>query len=782
MRIVRLSLGIAALGLLLATTLPAGAATFTVDSTADIADATPGDTACATAAGTCTLRAAVMEANTLPGLDVVTLPGGIFRLTPTGDAEDLALTGDLDVLDSLIVAGTGSDDTIIDGFGADRIFDVFGPIAFDLSEATLKRGSAGGSEGGAIRHAGPGPLTVTNVRFERNLANVGAAIRHSDGVLTITGSDFSANVAGWPGGAVNKTGPGALVIDASSFTANTGDGAGGAVAFDGSDFVGISNSDFIANSGYSGGSVAVNAALGFAMANCRIEDSQSSGNGGAVSYTGPGDATFTGLTVTGALAGGAGGAIYVDSDANLAVTSSTFTDNAAGYAGGALYYYSETGGLTLHDDTFEGNGAFGGSGGGFQAQAGGALDLANLKVRGNVADSGGGGAVVYNFVSGSMVGLRFLDNVTGGGSGGGFYAYVAGAATVADSTFSGNRTEDGDGGGLYLTGDGPFEVHRTTFASDAAGGVEGSGGGLFLGSGQQALILNCTFSGNAAGDEGGGLYGAADTKVWSTTFANNYTGTAGGAIYNSWAIRIANSIIAASSNGGNCAGNEFDSGNRNIDTDGTCELDGPSDQEGIDPQLAPLADNGGPSPTHAITPTSPAIDSGNGSICPEVDQRGLTRPADGNNDGNPICDIGAYEFFDQCPGDSQKVDPGACGCGNVETDDNGNGIIDCLVNAEVKVRIARAQTILDSLDGERSAEERARRADLKGVASGLAQYVLDHLGGLVLTDPSANPRKLMKGVRKAVRGVLRARGGQLDGARTKAEAALDTFDQVLAAD
>jgi hypothetical protein len=74
MRIVRPSLLSAVLGLLLATTLPAVAATFTVNSTVDAVDATPGDGACATSSGTCTLRAGVMEANALAGADVVTSP------------------------------------------------------------------------------------------------------------------------------------------------------------------------------------------------------------------------------------------------------------------------------------------------------------------------------------------------------------------------------------------------------------------------------------------------------------------------------------------------------------------------------------------------------------------------------------------------------------------------------------------------------------------------------------------------------------------------------------
>ncbi|HEU4402866.1 MAG TPA: DUF4347 domain-containing protein, partial [Candidatus Polarisedimenticolia bacterium] len=69
-------------------TAPCLAATFTVDSTADVQDANPGDGICSTAGGACTLRAALSEANQLNGADTVILPSGTYLATLTGSFED----------------------------------------------------------------------------------------------------------------------------------------------------------------------------------------------------------------------------------------------------------------------------------------------------------------------------------------------------------------------------------------------------------------------------------------------------------------------------------------------------------------------------------------------------------------------------------------------------------------------------------------------------------------------------------------------------------------------
>src|SRR5687768_6202331 len=74
--------------MLLATAAPAGAAEFTVDSTADVVDANVGDGVCATTAGRCTLRAAIQEANMVPGADAIDVPGGLYTLRSSGTVVD----------------------------------------------------------------------------------------------------------------------------------------------------------------------------------------------------------------------------------------------------------------------------------------------------------------------------------------------------------------------------------------------------------------------------------------------------------------------------------------------------------------------------------------------------------------------------------------------------------------------------------------------------------------------------------------------------------------------
>ena len=771
---------LAAVAWLTAVTLPAGAATFTVASTADQVDAIPGDGICAAGGGACTLRAAIMEANAIPGSDTVNLPAGTFRLFPTGTNEDAGERGDLDVTESLTVAGAGVDQTIIDGSGADRVFDLVDGTDFVLTNLTVRRGSPAGQNGGAVRSPGPGAIVITSVRFERNTAGSGAAVYQDDGPLTITTCTFDNNVAGYYGGAVYKGGSGALEVRGSVFSDNQSGGPGGSIGFNGPDGVTIVDCQFNASSGGTGGSVSVESSYGLIVNNSTFIDSQSSGNGGALYFRGPGPVSINVATFTRGVAAGSGGAVSIESGANLELHNSIFTDNLTGYTGGALTFYSADDGAVIADSVFTGNSAFGGSGGALYVYAGGGVTLANLEVRSNACEGAGGGTFLQAGEPTTIDGVRMIDNVASD-TGGGMYANINGGGTVLDATFANNRVAEGDGGGLWLVGGGPFTVQRSTFSGNVIHGADAQGGGLLLSSGEQSHVENVTFSANQSEYRGGGFYVAGSVTAYSTTFSDN-AAAEGGALYNGSQLRISNTILAATISGDNCAGNQVESGNRNIDTDGSCALDGPSDQEGVDPQLGPLADNGGPSPTHALTPGSPAIDNGNPAVCPSTDQRGIARPADGNGDGDARCDIGAYEYFDQCPGDPNKVDPGACGCGNPDADSNGNGVADCLANAELKARIAEARTTLDQLTTERTPAQKALRAALKRLALGLTTYVNQHRKDLVLTDPKAKLPRLAKLAGRALKAAARktASARTLDGVREKANQALTKLDDAVA--
>ena len=80
------------------------------------------------------------------------------------------------------------------------------------------------------------------------------------------------------------------------------------------------------------------------------------------------------------------------------------------------------------------------------------------------------------------------------------------------------------------------------------------------------------------------------------------------------------------------------------DTD-SCGLDATTDITGMPPMLAPFQDNGGDTWTHRLRYGSPAIDAIPALACAvATDQRGVSRPVDGDDDSVAACDIGSYEF------------------------------------------------------------------------------------------------------------------------------------------
>ena len=183
---------VATAALLLSTSVLA--ATFTVNSVMDIADANPGDGVCETApdSGICTLRAAIQEANELPGIDRIELLAGTYILALQGIDEDASATGDLDVLGDLEISGASSNLTIIDADGLDRILDIF-LSAVVIKDVTLRNGVTT-MIGGGIRNL-DGDLTLERVILTDNTANQGGGLHSEFGSVTVNDSFISNNTA-----------------------------------------------------------------------------------------------------------------------------------------------------------------------------------------------------------------------------------------------------------------------------------------------------------------------------------------------------------------------------------------------------------------------------------------------------------------------------------------------------------------------------------------------------------------------------------------------------------
>jgi CSLREA domain-containing protein len=229
--------------LLLGLLAPASAlaADFTVDTTADLSDVTPGDGYCDTNSGGtahCSLRAALMEANGQGGgPHNITLPAGTYTLTRTGD-DDMAAVGDLDVAGGIRIVGAGPSTTIVQACdavanpnctGIDRVFDVRPGESLNLSGATVRKGNTSGPDGGIraegeltvtgavldgnVAHFGGGlvalpdaMVSLTNVAVTNNRAAEGGGIENLDGALTLTNVILSRNTAtAFSGGGLVQT-------------------------------------------------------------------------------------------------------------------------------------------------------------------------------------------------------------------------------------------------------------------------------------------------------------------------------------------------------------------------------------------------------------------------------------------------------------------------------------------------------------------------------------------------------------------------------------------------
>ncbi len=428
---------------------PAPTRTFVVDTTTDAVDDNPGDGLCHTAAGQCSLRAAVMESNVLPGAQAITLAAGTYTLTIPGADENFAATGDLDVIDHLAITGASWSDTFIQacdapqqladcpaGHGiADRIFDVYATGSLKLTGMTLRHGRVQ-SAGGAIRSAGS--LNFSHVKINQNMArSAGGAVYHggccATGVtLTYTDGELVSNQSNDYGGALFATYSSTLLR--LSVSNNTASGNGGGI--NAAAIASITDSAFSGNSAYYGGGV-------------------------------------------------------YNSGSRLEITTTTITSNTARQGGGGLATVGGT--TTLVSSTVSGNSVTGtgfGSayGGGIAAQS--AFTMVGSTVSGNTASSGGG---VEAQARAEVIDSTITGNAASTGAG--IHTTASSGVFLASSTVAFNT-----GPGLTMdTISTPITLKNTIVAGNTGGECQG----VLTSSGYNLTQGACPFIGDTTGNRRG---------------------------------------------------------------------------------------------------------------------------------------------------------------------------------------------------------------------------------------------------------------------------------------
>lgn len=220
------------------------AATIIVDSTEDENGDSPAN-------GTCTLREAVLAANNnlavdgciageaTPTVDVIQVPPWVFALTipETGDASG----GSLDLLEDVVVEGSGSQKTTIDGLGAYIAgFNVDAAAVVEISDLCVRNAGAGGitnrgeltlSRSWITQNSYDGVknwgiATIDSCRITRNSPSTGSGGGvYNNGGITILSSTIADNI-----GAGVTTVVGTLLIEDSTVSGNN---RGGVVGFGG---------------------------------------------------------------------------------------------------------------------------------------------------------------------------------------------------------------------------------------------------------------------------------------------------------------------------------------------------------------------------------------------------------------------------------------------------------------------------------------------------------------------------------------------------------------------
>jgi hypothetical protein len=607
--------------------------------------------------------------NRLEGATMTLSGSTVQQNTAAGDVGGISNSGTLTMIDTTVTANeAGGEAGGIRNTGT-----------AELNETTISGNQAGNDGGGVFNR---GELTLMNSTVSGNIAGWdGGGIHNFVGTLTLIDCTVSSNSAVYDGGGILNEGTftvrnstvtankahrgggissfGALSLINSSVSVNTADSNDGGILIAG--VADLQGSSITQNSAQfvSGG---VGVAGQMTMSDCLVSGNSAAsgagiGNGGTAEVL---DSVVSGNTAT-----EDGGGIV--NGGTLTLTNTTLRENSADRGGGV--HNAETATLIVTDCNVSQNTAMRFAGGVGNL---GQMDVTDSVVSGNEADLGGGG--VSNFPEVAMMTLT-RTTVTGNataGSGGGIRN--TGTAELNETTVSGNHASDG-GGGVLNRGD--LTLMNSTVSGNTNTGVFNSFEGVLT-------VISSTVSGNT--DDGirqsGSLLRMTNSTVSQNTGVGIHEDGSGSAtlenstVSNECAIAVAppgsvrlkNTLIAGACTSvvsgepppATCdqAGINVASLGHNLESPGdTCRFDQSTDTVNVsadDLKLGELANNGGPTETHALQSST----NGEGSVAIDVvpeadcldtdgqplvtDQRGLPRPV-AILGPEPKCDVGAFE-------------------------------------------------------------------------------------------------------------------------------------------
>lgn len=555
--------------------------------------------------------------------------------------------------------------------------------------------------GGGMQNKNSSPI-VSDCEFIGNAAvtydedgGYGGGMFNTGGEPRVSNCVFTDNTAAYSGGGIFNANADPSVTDCV-FTDNTAIYSGGGMFSENSNLI-IADSQFESNmahagapEGSGGGGGMYNSDGSAEIIRCRfirnsvISDGSDVVGGGM--YNLSGNLTLTGCeftenTVISENGSALGGGIFNSNGVTPLISDTSFTRNTAENGGGMFDLSSS---LTLTNCQFIENSVQkdedneeSGTGGGIFISSG-SPEITDCLFSKNTSESHGGG--MFNIDTSPVItGCTFSENSAEAYGGG--MANNNSRPSVTDCTFDNNRVsgEHAHGGGMSNGTNSSPTVTNCTFDTNKALGTVGAGGGGMANTDDESnpTVTNCTFSHNAAegcfNSNGGGIAGSF-AAIINCTLTGNTAGRAGGGIATTDTEGIIKNTIIAGNTGGDAPDMSpaaINSGGHNLignvgnqdfhtNTEGdqygdpnntTMPNPGAVEQAtAIDPKLGDLADNGGPTKTHALLPGSPATDAGDNADAPDTDQRGITRIANGIIDIGAVEDASALPFVSVAPG------------------------------------------------------------------------------------------------------------------------------------